>query len=89
MNKDLVKAKCDKVLMSKQSDFSKLLRSRIQRIYDKYEDSIAQYIDYALFTDFISETLSSFTGVVSEAVAETIADVLSEDEEIDEDFDLM
>lgn len=89
MNKDLIRMKCDRIVVQKSPIFSELLNNRIQKIYQKHENTLGTQIDYMLFTDFMSEVLSAYSGVISEVMIEIIQEVLCDDdfEDEDEDFD--
>ncbi len=85
MNKNLIRMKCDRILLEKQPAFSRILNQRIQKIYEKYADSLGSQIDYILLTAFMSEILTSYSGVMREIMVQTIQEVLSDDdsEELD------
>lgn len=80
MNKDLIRIKCDRILLEKQPAFSKILNQRIQKIYDKYDEALGSQIDYMLLTAFMSEILTSYSGVISNIMVQIIQEVLSDDE---------
>lgn len=82
MNKDLIRMKCDRVLLDKQPAFSQILNNRIQKVYEKHADSLGSQINYEFLTDFTSNLLSAYSGVISEIMVLLIQEVLS-----DEDFD--
>lgn len=88
MNKDLIRAKCDSVLLEKRPVFSQILNQRIQKVYEKYADTLGIHIDYMLFTAFMSEILTSYSGVVSEIMVQIIQEIFSDDEEVSSDDDL-
>lgn len=85
MNNDLIRMKCDRILLEKQPAFSKILNQRIQKIYEKYADTLGSHPDYMLLTSFMSEILTSYSGVISEIMVQIIQEVLSGDdlEELD------
>lgn len=78
MNKDLIRIKCDDVLLEKQPVFSQILNQRIQKVYEKYADTLGSHKDYMLFTAFMSEILTSYSGVISEIMVQIIQEVLSD-----------
>lgn len=80
MNKDLIRMKCDRVLVEKQPALSKILNNRIQKVYEKHKDALSTQFDYKLLTDFTSELLSVYSGVISEVMVCVIQEVLSEDD---------
>ena len=80
MNNDLIRIKCDNVLLEKQPVFSQILNQRIQKIYEKYADTLGNNIDYMLFTAFMSEILTSYSGVMGEIMVQIIQDVFSDDD---------
>lgn len=79
MDKEIIRVKCDKVLIDKQHSFSQILNNRIQKVYIKHSDAIGQKLDYELLTDFTSDILTAYTGVISEAMVDIIQEVLSDD----------
>ena len=85
MNNDLIRMKCDRILLEKQPAFSMILNQRIQKIYEKYADTLGSQLDYMLFTAFMSDILTSYSGVISEIMVQIIQEVLSGDdlEELD------
>lgn len=85
MNNDLIRMKCDRILLEKQPAFSMILNQRIQKIYEKYADTLGSQLDYMLFTAFMSEILTAYSGVISEIMVQIIQEVLSGDdlEELD------
>lgn len=88
MNKDLIRAKCDRILIDKQPFFSKILNNRIQKVYQTHADTLGSQIDYDLLTKFTSELLTAYSGVISEIMVQVIQEVLSDDEPDDfEDID--
>lgn len=80
MNEDLIRIKCDNVLLEKQPVFSQILNQRIQKVYEKYADTLGSHIDYMLFTAFMSEILTSYSGVMGEIMVQIIQEVLSDDD---------
>lgn len=84
MNKQLVRSKCEKVLLENQSSISKVLNNRIQKVYQNHAEQLGEQIDYELLTSFTSELLSAFSGVVSEVMVQLFQELLS-DEIFEED----
>lgn len=80
MNRDIIRTKCDRVLVDKQANFSRILNNRVQAIYQKYADTLGSQIDYMLLTGFTSELLTAYTGVFSEILVQIIQEVLSDEE---------
>lgn len=80
MNKDLIRTKCERVLLEKSPVFSKVLNQRIQKIYIKYATTLGSQADYMLFTAFMSDILTSYSGVISEIMVQIIQEVLSDDD---------
>lgn len=80
MDKDIIRMKCDRVLVQKSPAFTMVLNNRIQKVYEKHKDVLGTQIDYTLFTDFMSELLSAYSGVISEIMVETIQEVLADDD---------
>lgn len=87
MDKELIRMKCDRILVQKSPVFNEILNNRIQKIYEKHKDTLGTQIDYMLFTSFMSETLSAYSGVISEIMVEIIQEVLSDDEFSDDDIE--
>ena len=88
MNKDIIRMKCDRILMQKSPVFSKILNNRIQTIYEKHKATLGTQIDYMLFTGFMSEILSVYSGVISEIMVEIIQEVFADDDfDNEDDFD--
>lgn len=85
MNKDIIRAKCDRILLDQRPQFNKLLNNRIQKIYQKHENAIGQTVDFELLSHFTSDLLTAYSGVVSEIMVRIIQEVLSDDES--DDFD--
>lgn len=85
MNKDIIRMKCDRILLEKQPVFSQLLNNRIQKVYEKHAGILGSQIDYEIFTAFISSLLSTYSGVMSEIMVQLIQEVLSDDDFIEDD----
>lgn len=80
MNKDLIRMRCDRVLIESQPALSKILNNRIQKVYEKHEDALSMQLDYDLLTNFTNDVLIAFSGVISEVMVRIIQEVLSEDD---------
>lgn len=80
MNKDIIRMKCDRILLEKQPMFSQVLTNRIQNVYRKHENTLGSQIDYSLLTQFTSELLTAYSGVISEIMVQIIQEVLSNDD---------
>lgn len=79
MDKEIIRVKCDRVLIDKKLLFSQILNNRLQKVYINHSDAIGQKLDYELLTDFTSDILTAFTGVISEVMVDIIQEVLSDD----------
>ena len=86
MNREVIKARCDRVLLEKTPAFSKVLNARIQRVYKAHEESLGSEIDYKLLTDFTSALLTAFSGVMAEVMVQTLSELLSDDDFEDSDW---
>lgn len=80
MNKDIIRTKCDRILVQKSPVFSKILNDRVQKVYEKHKDTLGTQLDYMLFTGFMSEILSAYSGVINEIMVEIIQEVLADDD---------
>lgn len=85
MNKDIIRAKCDRILLDQRPQFNELLNNRIQKVYQKHENAIGQTVDFELLSHFTSDLLTAYSGVISEIMVRIIQEVLSDDES--DDFD--
>lgn len=79
MNKDMIRMRCDRILLEKQENISSILNMRIQGVYQKHEDTLGSQIDYNLLTAFTSDLLTAYSGVVSDVMVRIIQEVLSDD----------
>lgn len=79
MDKAYIRTKCDRILLDKQSAFGKILNDRIQQVYKHHVNALGTQINYEFLTDFTSELLSAYTGVISEVMVGLIQEVLSDD----------
>lgn len=79
MGKIDIRIKCDRILLNKQSEYGKLLNNRIQKVYEHHLNAIGTQVNYEFLTDFTSELLSAYTGVISEVMVNIIQEVLSDD----------
>jgi len=80
MNKDVIRGKCDRIMLEKREWITKILNARMNKVFDKYSESMGDLIDYDLLTDFVSEILTAFSGVVSEVMVQSISEVLAADD---------
>lgn len=85
MNKDIIRMKCDRILLEKQPVFSRLLNERIQKVYREHADTLGSQIDYEMLTSFTSSLLTAYSGVVNEIVLQLIQETLSDDDFFDDD----
>lgn len=79
MDKQLIRIKCEKILLEKRAGISEVLNTRIQKVYQKHAEQLGEQIDYELLTSFTSDLLMAFSGVVSEVMVQLFQELLSDD----------
>lgn len=87
MEKEIIRARCEKIFLEKNLAFSEIMTSRIHKVYAKHAEAIGSEIDYSLLTDFTSDLLSAYSGVISEILILLIQEVLADDDSDIEEID--
>ena len=79
LNREIIKSKCDRVLIEQKPVFDQILQNRICVVFDKHKEALGKDIDYALLTGYTADIITAFSGAVSEIMVRILQEVLSDE----------